>query len=199
MSFLNSLKPLLKGQSEVTLTLKRTDKGYSLLVIPKLAEMEPETNDEELAHLQAVLALPFFITASEDADLDDQMASAIALFDAERQPELSAIEQYREAKAAAKAEAARVAAEAKSKTKSAQKPAKTTTTTPAKAPAPAPAAPPAQDLFSAAAGGAAAAPAPVSDAAEAPSDEESGDTDVPESTPEMPEEEADQTAVEETE
>lgn len=153
MTFLNALKPLLRGQSAVTFRLAPcADGGYRLLVTPTLQGIDPETADVELAHLQALLAAPFALTLSAEADLDQQFADAVTQFQALREPKLNELDALRARMEAAAADAKKRAEEAKAEAKA--KAAAKGRTPPGKVtPKPQPAPPPTGDMFAALPGG----------------------------------------------
>ncbi|UJJ60408.1 hypothetical protein [Rhodanobacter denitrificans] len=148
MSFLNALKPVLRGQSAVTVRLTATeDGGFRLLVTPSLQGIKADTDDVELAHLQALLAAPFTLALPAGADLDQALADAVAQFQALREPKLNELEALRARMAAADADAKKRAEEAKEAAKAKAAKAKTTPTKVAGKPQPAP--PPTGDMFGA--------------------------------------------------
>ncbi|MBN8924169.1 MAG: PRTRC system protein E [Rhodanobacter sp.] len=159
MTFLNALKPLLRGQSAVTLRLSaNADGGFRLIVTPALQGIDADTDDVELAHLQALLAAPFTLTLAAEADLDQAFTEAVAQFHALREPKLNELDALRARMEAAAADAKKRADDAKAEAKAKANKGKTT---PAKVPAkPQPAPPPTGDMFATLAGGA----APASDA-----------------------------------
>lgn len=151
MSFLNSLKPVLRGQTDITLRVTGGPEGIKIVVTPRLADIKPETGDAELAHLQALLSLPFAITLAADADLDSELARAVSEYHAIREPKLDALDAFRETVKQAEADAAKRKAEADKAKKASGK----TTTKASPAAKPEKAAPPpvepGPDLFSLAA------------------------------------------------
>jgi len=151
MSFLNALKPLLRGQSAVTLRLSpHADGGFRLLVTPALQGIDADTTDVELAHLQALLAAPFALSFPADADLDQSFAEAVAQFHALREPKLNELDALRARMAAAAADAKKRAEEAKAEAKAKATKGKAAPAKPAAKPQPAP--PPTGDMFAAASG-----------------------------------------------
>jgi hypothetical protein len=111
MSFLNSLKPVLRGQTDITLRVSRDGDGVRILVIPRLEGIEPETKNDELGTLQAILSQAFGITLPFDADLDVELARNIDGYHAIRQPKLDALDEFRESVKRADAAAAKRKAE----------------------------------------------------------------------------------------
>ncbi|KZC32589.1 MULTISPECIES: hypothetical protein [unclassified Rhodanobacter] len=150
MTFLNTLKPVLRGQSAVTFRLTATEEGgFRLLVTPSLQGIDADTDDVELAHLQALLAAPFTLALPAGADLDQALADAVAQFQSLREPKLNELDALRARMAAADADAKKRADEAKEAAKDAAKAkAAKGKTAPAKvAPKPQPAPPPTGDMF----------------------------------------------------
>lgn len=148
MSFLNKLKPILRGQSAVAFRLSvHGDGGFRLLVTPTLQGIDTDTDDVELANLQALLSAPLALTLPADADLDQTFTEAVAQFQVLREPKLNELEALRARMAAADADAKKRAEEAKeeAKAKAAKAKAKTTPTKVASKPQPAP--PPTGDMF----------------------------------------------------
>lgn len=150
MSFLSSIKPLLRGSSTVAVTISQSDNGMNLLIQPKLEKHDPDTSDEALAALQAALAHPVRITIPADADPDAALAAALSRVNEHRAPVQDDLETYldslvqaqQEAKAAAEKKAATKGTKKVAKpTKSTQDDATTSEAAPTPDPAPAPATP----------------------------------------------------------
>lgn len=114
MSILNALKPVLRGQSAVTIRLSlNSDSSYRVLVTPTLQGVDADTENVELANIQALLAAPFALTIPADADLDATVAEAVRQFHALREPKLNELDALRERMAASEADAKKRAEEAK--------------------------------------------------------------------------------------
>lgn len=174
MSFLNALKPLLRGQSSVTLRLSPdADGAVRLLVTPALKGIDADTTDVELAHLQALLAAPFALSLPADADLDKSFAEAVTQFHALREPKLNELDALRARMEAAAADAKKRAEDAKAEAKALATKGKPAPAKPAAKPQPAP--PPTGDMFAAVSGEAPPAQDTAQDAQEptAPQDEAS--------------------------
>lgn len=106
--FLSSLVPVLRGNSSVQVQITPDAAGVRIVVIPTLDKAQPDTNDQTLADLQALLSRPFVFKAPIDADLDQQCAEAMRGLAATRSTAVDALDGYRTVLAEA-AEAARKA------------------------------------------------------------------------------------------
>jgi PRTRC genetic system protein E len=131
MSFLTSLRPIMRGSSSITVTLTTApNDALAVLVTSKLDQFDPETTDTGRAALQAALALPLRIVIPSGADADAEFLQAMTRYQSARAPALddlqNVLDTLAQAQQAAKAAAA-------SKKPAAAKPA---ATKPAKASAP---------------------------------------------------------------
>lgn len=79
MSFLASLKPLMRGSASLTVTLTAAaNDALTVVIQPKLANVEPDTTDAVRAALQAALARPVCLTIPEGVDPDAELLTTPA-------------------------------------------------------------------------------------------------------------------------
>jgi hypothetical protein len=117
MSFLASVRPILRGSASITITMTAAaNDALSLLVSSKLETFDPETTDPALAALQAALALPVRIVIPAGADADKEFVAALGRYDTSRSPVMddlqSLLDTLAQAQQAAKAATAKKAAAA---------------------------------------------------------------------------------------
>ena len=175
MSFLNAIKPLLKGSTEIVVRLSAGPDGIQqIAVTPKLDGMDAETTDVELANLQSLLAMPFVVNCPAEQDADAYFEAAVTAYQADRVPVLSDLEAHRARIAAAAAAAAVRKVEAEKAKADKAKGLKSPKVELAK-----PTPPAAPDLFAvAASAGTADAASSTTDSATADSSEQVADTDT---------------------
>jgi len=137
MTFLNSVRPLLKGSASITITMSAAaDNAIALLVTSRLETFDPETVDPARAALQAALALPMRVVIPAGADVDAEFISTITRYDNARAPVVdelqTLLDTLAQAQHAAKAEQAaktEKAAKASQAKKADKNPAKKATAT----------------------------------------------------------------------
>ena len=95
MSFLSSLRPLLRGSASITITLAATaDDGLSVVVLPKLDQCDPDTSDAARAALQAALARPIRLVIPAGADPDAEFNTALLRINEARAPVVDDLREY---------------------------------------------------------------------------------------------------------
>lgn len=129
MAFLNAARRLVNESDALVLRLTGDKDGsMKVLIEPQVKLSQPETDDAELAALQAALAMPLLVRFPADTvDLDAALANALSGMADARVPTVGALAHYEEAQAEARNHA-QIAAQAKAK-----KPAAKATTTADKA------------------------------------------------------------------
>lgn len=115
MSFLASVRPILRGSASITITMSAApNNALALLVSSKLENFDAETADPARAALQAALALPMRIVIPAEADPDAEFVAAVRRFDAARSPVMddlqSLLDTLAQAQQTAKAATAKKAA-----------------------------------------------------------------------------------------
>lgn len=108
MAFLNAARPLINENDQLVIRL-RGDKngGMTVVIEPHVKLTDPETEDAELAVLQAALAMPLVLRVSPDApDLDKALSEALAGMKEARGATVGALSAYAEAQAEARNQAA---------------------------------------------------------------------------------------------
>ena len=121
MSFLASLRPLLRGSASVSITLApAANDGLSILIQPKLEKFDADTSDAARAALQAALARPVRLVIPSDADVDAEFVAALTRVNDARAPVSDDLQRYldglAQAQQSAKIEAGKSAAKAKGST-----------------------------------------------------------------------------------
>lgn len=102
MNLLSSLRHLLTGDASVVLTLSQDKGALTALIQPRINDMQPDTEDAELAALQAALSRPLRITFSPDGDPDAELANVLGQMAQARSGTVDALTAYREAQDEAK-------------------------------------------------------------------------------------------------
>lgn len=134
MSFLNTIRPILRGSDSVTLTITGTPEGSIAVVLTsRITQCDPDTTDASRAALQAALALPLRIVIPACEDADAALQAALQRYEQSRAPVVDALQSLLDSLTEAK----RVADEARAA--KSKKTATTTTTTKPKASTPKPA------------------------------------------------------------
>lgn len=108
MPFLNAARPLLtENDSLVVRITAGKDGAIAVLVEPHVKLKTPETDDPELAALQAALAMPLMLRFDADTpDLDAALSQALTSMATARKSTVSALTAYEEAQAEARNQAA---------------------------------------------------------------------------------------------
>lgn len=108
MPFLNAARPLLSENDSLVVRITAAKDGaIAVLVEPHVKLKTPETDDPELAALQAALAMPLMLRFDADTtDLDAAMSEALASMATSRKTTVSALTAYEEAQAEARNQAA---------------------------------------------------------------------------------------------
>lgn len=136
MTFLSSLRPLLRGSASVTLTLAAAaDEGLSVVILPKLDQCDPDTTDAARAALQAALARPIRLVIPAGTDPDAEFTAALLRVNEARAPVVDDLRDYLDSLSQAQQ-----TAKIESSKREAKKPAKEPTKKPGPAAAPSPAA-----------------------------------------------------------
>src|SRR5690606_20456365 len=108
MPFLNAARPLLSENDSLVVRITAAKDGaVAVLVEPHVKLKPPETDDPELAALQAALAMPLMLRFDADTpDLDAALSEALASMATSRKTTVSALTAYEEAQAEARNQAA---------------------------------------------------------------------------------------------
>lgn len=114
MSLIQTVLPLLKNGSSLILNLKEVDGKIQVVIEPQLSNFDPETNDEVIATLQAVLVHPVRLVC-ERSTTDAQFIQALTSIAPIHESTCDQLAEYRQRLADAAAEA-KVKAESKGKT-----------------------------------------------------------------------------------
>ncbi len=116
MAFLNSARRLVNESDSLVVRLSGDKDGaIKVLIEPQVKLPQPETDDAELAALQAALAMPLVIRFTPDtADLDAALGDALRGMAQARVATVGALASYEEAQAEARNQA-QIAAQAKAK------------------------------------------------------------------------------------
>lgn len=115
MGFVNQIVPMLKAEDAFVLHITRAkDTTINVRIEPRITLPDAETSDPELASLQVALAMPLLlrIDTATVADVDTEIAKAIAGMSHSRQTTQGALDAYQEAQSEAR-NAAALAAKAK--------------------------------------------------------------------------------------
>lgn len=124
MSFLASLKPLMRGSASLTVTLTAAaNDALTVVIQPKLANVEPDTTDAVRAALQAALARPVCLTIPEGVDPDAELLTALTRVNEHRAPVADDLRDYLDGLAQAQQTAKLEAQKAAEKKTAASKPA----------------------------------------------------------------------------
>lgn len=108
MAFLNAARPLINNDNSLVIRISGNKEGsISMVIEPHVKLREPQTQDAELASLQAALAMPLHLRFNPGTtDLDQELAKALAGMAQARQSTVSALTAYEEAQAEARNQAA---------------------------------------------------------------------------------------------
>lgn len=75
--FLSAVRPFIREKCEIQLRVKREGAALSLVIIPKIEGIDPDTDDAALAALQAALTKPFHLHVADAEDPDQALANAL--------------------------------------------------------------------------------------------------------------------------
>lgn len=113
MTLLATLLPMLASGTEFTFTVSKSGDGLRVVTLPKLKDFKPDTDDAELAALQAALCQPLVFTVTDGQDPDNEFARLLAQAVSVRNTTVDRLEAYqdaqRQAQQTANAEAAKKA------------------------------------------------------------------------------------------
>lgn len=117
MAFLNAARPLITDSNALVIRISGNKEGaISAVIEPHIKLREPETDDAELAALQAALAMPLHLRFDPATpDLDEALAQALAGMAQARQSTVTALTAYEEAQAEIRNQAALAAKQKKDK------------------------------------------------------------------------------------
>jgi len=135
MTLLATLLPMLTAGTEFTFNVTQQADAVRVVTIPKVKDFKPDTDDAELAALQAALSQPLVFTIPADADLDAEFARLLTQAAGIRQATTDQLVAYQDAQRQAQQTATAEAAKKSAKKEAAKKPA----SAPAKPPKAAPA------------------------------------------------------------
>lgn len=97
MNLLSTILPLLGEGSQFAFTVARTKDALRVVTTPTLANFTPDTDDAELAALQAALAMPLVFTIPLDTDPDATLAELLTKAGELRQPTIDRLAAYQDA------------------------------------------------------------------------------------------------------
>ena len=124
MSLLSNLRPLLRGNASIAITLSAaSNDGLTVLIQPKLLHIDTSTTDPVRSALQAALAQPIRLVIPADADPDAVLANALQRVNTVRAPMVDDLQTYLDGLAQAALEAKVEAEKAAEKKKTAKNPA----------------------------------------------------------------------------
>lgn len=122
MGFLNAARPLVNENDALVIRVTGAKGGgLTVLIEPHIKLAAPDTDDAELAALQAALAMPLLLRFDASVtDIDKSVADALAGMTTARATTVSALTAYEEAQAEARNQA-QLAAKAKADKAKAEK------------------------------------------------------------------------------